>query len=96
MGRSFQPTSDRVLGLLRSRFSRMLRGMEVRFTTEQEAQLAQIASRSGTDPEGLVKDAALRLLEEEARFRAAVREGIALYITGGGQESNRVPIVTER
>jgi hypothetical protein len=25
----------------------------------------------------LVKDAALRLLEEEARFRAAVREGIA-------------------
>ena len=51
--------------------------MEVRFTTEQEAQLAQIASRSGTDPERLVKDAALRLLEEEARFRAAVREGIA-------------------
>ena len=51
--------------------------MEVSFTTEQEAQLAQIASRSGTDPERLVKDAALRLLEEEARFRAAVREGIA-------------------
>jgi predicted transcriptional regulator len=51
--------------------------MEVRFTTEQEAQLAQIASRSGTDPERLVKDAALRLLEEEARFRDAVREGIA-------------------
>ncbi len=51
--------------------------MEVRFTTEQEAQLAQIGSRSGTDPERLVKDAALRLLEEEARFRAAVREGMA-------------------
>jgi predicted transcriptional regulator len=50
--------------------------VEVRFTTEQEAQLAQIASRSGTDPERLVK-AALRLLEEEARFRDAVREGIA-------------------
>ncbi len=77
LGRSFYPTSDPVLGLLRSRFSRILRGMEVRFTTEQEAQLAQIASRSGTDPERLVKEAALRLLEEEARFRAAVREGIA-------------------
>ncbi len=51
--------------------------MEVRFTTEQEAQLARIASRSGTDPERLVKDAALRVLEEEARFRDAVREGIA-------------------
>jgi predicted transcriptional regulator len=51
--------------------------MEVHFTAEQEAQLAQIASKSGTDPEHLVKDAALRLLQEEAGFRAAVREGIA-------------------
>ena len=50
--------------------------MEVNFTPEQEAQLADIASKSGTDPEHLVKDAALRLLEEDARFRAAVREGI--------------------
>jgi predicted transcriptional regulator len=50
--------------------------MEVHFTPEQEAKLAQIASKSGTDAERLVKDAALRLLEEDARFRAAVREGI--------------------
>lgn len=47
------------------------------FTPEQEAQLAQIATTAGTDPEHLVKDAALRLLQEDARFRAAVREGIA-------------------
>jgi len=51
--------------------------MEVHFTAEQEALLAQIATKSGTDPEDLVKNAALRLLEEEARFRAAVRDGIA-------------------
>jgi predicted transcriptional regulator len=51
--------------------------MEVHFTPEQEAQLAQIATTAGTDPEHLVKDAALRLLQEDARFRAAVREGIA-------------------
>jgi predicted transcriptional regulator len=51
--------------------------MQVHFTPEQEAQLAQIASREGIDVEHLVKDAALRLLEEDARFRAAVREGIA-------------------
>ena len=50
--------------------------MEVHFTPEQEAQLAQIATTTGTDAERLVKDAALRLLED-ARFRAAVREGIA-------------------
>lgn len=51
--------------------------MEVHFTPEQAAQLAQIATQEGTDPERLVKDAALRLVEEEARFRAAVRKGIA-------------------
>jgi predicted transcriptional regulator len=42
-----------------------------------EARLSQIASHAGTDTERLVKDAALRLLEQDARFRAAVREGIA-------------------
>ncbi|MFY9747935.1 MAG: hypothetical protein WA891_03185 [Acidobacteriaceae bacterium] len=51
--------------------------MEVPFTPEQEAQLAQIAASSGTDPERLVKEAALRLVDEDARFRAAVREGVA-------------------
>ena len=51
--------------------------MEVHFTPEQEAQLAQIATNEGTEPERLVKDATLRLLQEDARFRVAVREGIA-------------------
>jgi predicted transcriptional regulator len=51
--------------------------MEVHFTPDQEAQLADLAAVSGTDTERLVKDAALRLLEEDARFRAAVREGVA-------------------
>jgi hypothetical protein len=37
--------------------------MEVHFTPEQEARLAQIATKSGTAPEILVKDAVLRLLE---------------------------------
>jgi len=44
--------------------------MEVHFTPEQEAQLAQIATSAGTDAEQLVKDAALRLLEGDAGFRA--------------------------
>jgi predicted transcriptional regulator len=51
--------------------------VEVHFTPEQEAQLAQIAIKAGTDSEHLVKEAALRLLDEEARFRATVREGVA-------------------
>jgi hypothetical protein len=49
--------------------------MEVHFTPEQEAKLAQIANSAGTNAERLVKEAALRLLEEDARVRAAVREG---------------------
>src|SRR5580692_2659227 len=63
--------------------------MEVHFTPEQEAQLSQIASHAGTDTERLVKDAALRLLEQDAGFRAAVREGIAQAgreeFSGGGE-----------
>jgi len=51
--------------------------MEVHFTPEQEARLAQIATKAGTGAEQLVKNAALRLLREDAHFRAAVREGIA-------------------
>jgi hypothetical protein len=43
--------------------------MEVHFTPEQEAQLAQIAANAGTDAERLVKDAVLRLLEGTADFR---------------------------
>ena len=52
--------------------------MEVQFTQEQETQLTPIARRDGKAAASqLVKDAALRLLDEEARFRAAVLEGKA-------------------
>jgi len=51
--------------------------MEIHFTPEQEAELSRIASTTGTDAERLVREAALRILEEDARFRDAVREGIA-------------------
>ena len=60
-----------------ARFFRTLKTMEVSFTPEQEAQLAKIAASAGTEPERLVKEAALRLLQEDARFRAAIREGVA-------------------
>jgi predicted transcriptional regulator len=50
--------------------------MEVRFTPEEEARLARIATQEGVDPSELVKDAALRLLEDDTRFRAGVRKGI--------------------
>jgi hypothetical protein len=53
--------------------------MEVHFAPEQEAHLPQIASDAGTDTAWLVKDAALRLLEQDARFRAAVRNTRSLH-----------------
>jgi predicted transcriptional regulator len=57
--------------------------MEVHFTADQEAQLSQIATHAGTDTEHLVKNAALRLVEQTTRFRAAVRDGIAQADRGG-------------
>jgi hypothetical protein len=54
--------------------------MEVHFTPEQEAQLSEIASQASIDAEHLVKKAALRLLERDARFRAAVRKGLEQLI----------------
>jgi len=51
--------------------------MEVHFTHEQEALLSQIARHAGIDSERLVQEATLRVLANETRFRAAVREGLA-------------------
>jgi predicted transcriptional regulator len=51
--------------------------MEVHFTPEQEARLSQVAAHAGKDVEQLVRDVAIRLLEEDTEFRAAVRKGIA-------------------
>jgi predicted transcriptional regulator len=51
--------------------------MEVHFTPEQEAQLAEIARHEGTDAEALIKRAVLRLLAADDQFRAAVQKGIA-------------------
>jgi predicted transcriptional regulator len=50
--------------------------MEVHFTPEQEARLSKMATHEGIDLGELVKDAALRLLEDDTRFRAGARRGI--------------------
>jgi predicted transcriptional regulator len=50
--------------------------MEVQLTPEQQAQLAQLAAKSGTDPERLAANVVARYLNEEARFLAAVEKGI--------------------
>lgn len=47
--------------------------MEVHFTPEQEARIAQVAAIAGTDPQALVKDATMRLLNEDAGFAVAAK-----------------------
>ena len=54
---------------LKRSFSVILKAMEVHFTPEQEAQLAQMATNAGTAAEQLVKDVVLRLLEEQPHVR---------------------------
>jgi hypothetical protein len=48
--------------------------MEVRFTPEQEAQLAQIASSSGTDAEQWVRHNVLSLIKAEHQVVPLVPE----------------------
>jgi predicted transcriptional regulator len=43
---------------------------------EQEARLGQIASVEGIAPARLVQNAALLMIDDDERFRAAVRKGI--------------------
>ena len=54
--------------------------MEVNLTPEQERQLAHIAAKSGTDAERLVRDAVVRLLEDENRVSGVALELPALHL----------------
>lgn len=70
--------------------------MNVDFTPEQEAQLSRIATHAGKGLEQLVKDAALRLLEDDIRFRAAVRKGIEQADRGEFIEETEMDTRVER
>ena len=47
------------------------------FSPEQQARLIEIATKAGIDPERLVAKVVARYIDEEARFLAAVENGIA-------------------
>jgi len=49
--------------------------MEVHFTPEQEAILAQTAAQKGRAPDELVRQVLARYFDEESRFVDAVRRG---------------------
>ena len=70
--------------------------MEVQLSPEQEAQLAQIAVKAGTNPERLAKDVLVRYLDDEARFLAAVEKGIAAAERGEFIEEDEMDARIER
>jgi len=75
---------------------RILKTMEVHFTPEQEAQLTQIATKAGTNPERLVTDVVVRYLDEKARFLEAVEKGIAAAERGEFIEEDEMDARLER
>jgi len=70
--------------------------MEVHLTTEQQAQLAQIAAKTGTSPERLVTDIVVRYFDEKARLFAAVERGIAAAERGELIEQEEMHTLFER
>ncbi len=51
--------------------------MEVHLTPEQEAELSELATRKGRDPDALAQEVLGFYLKHEARFVEAVKRGIA-------------------
>ena len=49
--------------------------MEVHFTPEQEARLAESAAQQGRNPDELILKVMERYIDEESRFVDAVRRG---------------------
>ena len=49
--------------------------MEIHFTPEQEARLAQAAAQQGRNPDELVRQVVARYFDEENRFVDSVRRG---------------------
>ena len=61
--------------LPRTGFYRILSVMEVHFTSEQEAKLAQSAAQQDRNPDELVRQVVARYFDEESRFIEAVNRG---------------------
>lgn len=51
--------------------------MQVELTPEEEARLAELAARDGRTAGALVREAIRRYVEDDAKFIAAVMEGLA-------------------
>lgn len=73
-----------------------MKPMEVHFTPEQQAQLAQMATKAGINPERLVTDVVFRYLDEKARFLESVEKGIRAAERGEFIEEGEMDARLER
>jgi predicted transcriptional regulator len=64
--------------------------MEVHFSPDKEARLRDFATRTGKDAAQLVEEAVDRMLEYDARFLEAVKEGRAAARRGDMLEHEEV------
>lgn len=71
-------------------------GMEVRLTPEQESELSAIASHAGVEPEQMIREAVARIIEDDAHFRQAVRQGMASAGRGNLLDQDEVVARIER
>ena len=70
--------------------------MDIRLTAEQEAQLAELATRSGREASELAVEAVSRYLDEEQRFAEAVKRGVEAANRGDFVDSDEVWARVER
>jgi predicted transcriptional regulator len=70
--------------------------MEVRFTAEQEAELADIAAQAGKAPSQIVQETLTRVLSDRARFLAGVQRGREASAQGEFVEHDQVVERIER
>lgn len=70
------------LTLVLIRFLSYLEAMEVQFTPDLQARLAQRAAEKGLNPTEVVQDVVSRYFEEEDRFVEAVKRGEAALERG--------------
>ncbi len=70
--------------------------MQVHLTAEQEARLADIATKAGVSMDRLASDVVARYLEDEARFMAAVDRGLAAAERGEFIEEDKMDARVEQ
>lgn len=64
--------------------------MKLHFKPQEEELLSQLACHAGTDTEHLVKDAVLKLLDEDRLLREGVERGLTASQCGEFVESREV------